>query len=296
MKKLNDRGVSLVEGLLIAVIVLLIGLIGYYVWHANQTASETLTDSSKSTTPKFGLSSIKSFEDCKKAAGSKLLETFPEQCVTKSGKKFVDTQTSSTASQKTYTNKEYGFSFKYPTTWKLVTDLKDMGRGGNEGTIYVASPSGTKVYFNPDFGGKGGDCVDEQANNEHTTRTCTTRNILDVTKLVNSGSQPIWLVKASDTAPIAYGGGKTTYFVFLLSAGYNTKNNSYDVAPQVGSNLGAYIGTFDDVMIQGPKGDLKVYLTVYVTGNDDGQNSSSKFFDTAEIKEAIPVLESLNIQ
>ncbi|HEY5442222.1 MAG TPA: hypothetical protein VIJ68_01650 [Candidatus Saccharimonadales bacterium] len=45
----NQRGFSTVEGLLILIIVLLIGFIGYYVWHAQKSASDTLNSASKAS-------------------------------------------------------------------------------------------------------------------------------------------------------------------------------------------------------------------------------------------------------
>jgi len=42
MKKYNQKGFTAVEGLLIAIIVLMIGFIGYYVYHSQQQANKTL--------------------------------------------------------------------------------------------------------------------------------------------------------------------------------------------------------------------------------------------------------------
>jgi hypothetical protein len=46
----NDRqsGFSSIEGLLIVIIVLLVGFIGYYVWHTQKGADETLNSAAKS--------------------------------------------------------------------------------------------------------------------------------------------------------------------------------------------------------------------------------------------------------
>lgn len=46
-KKLNQKGFSAVEGLLIVIIVLLVGFIGYYVWHTQKNTNDTLNSASK---------------------------------------------------------------------------------------------------------------------------------------------------------------------------------------------------------------------------------------------------------
>ncbi|MGC1177422.1 MAG: hypothetical protein WA843_05110 [Candidatus Saccharimonadales bacterium] len=53
--KSNQKGFSLVEGLLIVIAVALIAFVGYYVWHSQKEANKTLNAASKSsqaTTPK----------------------------------------------------------------------------------------------------------------------------------------------------------------------------------------------------------------------------------------------------
>lgn len=185
----------------------------------------------------------------------------------------------------TYANPQYKFSFQYPASWKLNSNLQDLGRGGLEGDIYVQSLDGTQVHFGPNFGGKGGDCWDDAAN-ARTTRTCTTRNILSIKKLVNAGVQDIWLIEASNTAPLDQG-GKTKYSIYLSSRTYDDKGNL--VPPSVGSQLGAFLGVYDDVSLS------KAELTIYVSGPDDSQNGSKAFLNSPEIREAIPVLESFKV-
>ena len=250
----KNAGFTVIEALLIFVIIAGVGGSAYYVWRqqhkAKPIAVATTTSVKATTTPKVSTQPV-------------------------------------TLSQ-TYTSPQYGFSFKYPAGWKLTSDLTDNGRGGPEGDIYVQSPDGTRVHFGPNFGGKGGDCWDDQAQ-ARTTRTCTTRDILSVTSLPNVGPQPIWLIHASDTAPTEQG-GKTTYFIYLSSDEYGS-DGELDVTPTTGSTLGAFLGTYDDVLLN--KDKSTVYLTVSVDGNDDSQNGTSAFFNSKEVTEATPVLESL---
>jgi hypothetical protein len=83
---------------LIVIIVLLVGFIGYYIWHSNQQTDKTLS-TAKTT-------AVTSFADCKKAAGSILQESYPEKCVTKDGKSFTDPLASPVTSYLTI--KEWG--------------------------------------------------------------------------------------------------------------------------------------------------------------------------------------------
>jgi hypothetical protein len=48
MKKLNQKGFSAIEGLLIIIVILMIGFIGYYVWHTQKDANKTLDTATKS--------------------------------------------------------------------------------------------------------------------------------------------------------------------------------------------------------------------------------------------------------
>jgi uncharacterized protein (UPF0333 family) len=44
----NQNGFGVIEALLILIIILLIGFVGYYVWHVNKTSSDTYTQATKS--------------------------------------------------------------------------------------------------------------------------------------------------------------------------------------------------------------------------------------------------------
>jgi hypothetical protein len=125
----RQKGFSTVEGLLVVIIVLLIGFIGYYVWHSNRQTDKVLD------TSKTGSSStaINSFADCKMAAGSIVQESFPEKCVTKDGKSF--TQPTKTPTTKYLVIKEWGV--KIP-----------LG-GPDSSTYYKLSPNIDQSTVNP---------------------------------------------------------------------------------------------------------------------------------------------------
>lgn len=102
--KQNQSGLTLVEVLLIIIALAIIGFTGWFVYHSNKTTDNTLK-----STDKVGQSSaakvvpITSFDQCKKATGSTIEQTYPEQCVSKSGKTFTDTSVSAPAAPSTTT-------------------------------------------------------------------------------------------------------------------------------------------------------------------------------------------------
>ncbi|MEK9185339.1 MAG: hypothetical protein AAB863_01050, partial [Patescibacteria group bacterium] len=75
-------------------------------------------------------SDIYTFEECTKAKDSLMLETYPEQCVTKDGQTFVnpDQKVDPTEGWQTYRNDQYGFEFKYPNNLEItnIFDKKDF--------------------------------------------------------------------------------------------------------------------------------------------------------------------------
>jgi hypothetical protein len=86
----KQNGFALLETFLIGVILAAIVGTGYYVWHSKNNANKTYSISSQvsNNIPKY--STIKSFDDCKKATGSKIQESYPEVCVTNTGQKFTN--------------------------------------------------------------------------------------------------------------------------------------------------------------------------------------------------------------
>lgn len=237
----NEYGFGVVEGLLIVIVILLISFIGYYVWHASKTTDKDLTSS---TIPATGLIDGKNTRDLK-----------------------------------TYTNTNYGFSFQYPTNWVIKEDWSDIGRGMPEGGVSVTSPNLTKVVFDANLGGKGGDCADEQANDQHTTRTCYTEDILKLDKFSSGISgRTLYIYQAKITAPTVEGGG-VTYELGMVDNAFYT--------PELGSR-------FTDIVLSSVSpgnGELNIRFS----GKDDSKNTSASFFDTDEVKEAVSILKTLRL-
>jgi hypothetical protein len=241
MKKLSSKGFSHLEVLLIIVVIALIGGAGFYVLKNNKHQN-TATNQTKTDSTQV--------QD----------NTIPQI--------------------KVYKSTQYGFSFQYPGDWQLTTDLKDLGRGGPEGDIVVTSPTGTKVHFGPGYGGKGGECIDDNTGTE-TTRTCSTLNATTVEKITTgTATKPIYFYQASLTLPTR-SGGQTSYVIFI------SNNSFYPDKP--GSVMGAIFFPYDEVDTG------KALITIQVDGKDSSIKNSKSYFDSAEVKEATPVLKSFTI-
>ena len=73
---------------------------------------------------------ISSYEECLKASGSIIQESYPQMCVAKDGKRFVQPLSeeeqknlkppNDTVKFKTYRNNEYNFEFDYPPSWYIL--------------------------------------------------------------------------------------------------------------------------------------------------------------------------------
>lgn len=98
----NERGLSRFDTtLIIAVVLVIIAIVLLLIWangstrkNSNTTTSANNTASSPASTTagdaKNTVATVQSFAECKKAAGSKMIQTVPAQCITKDGKTFTD--------------------------------------------------------------------------------------------------------------------------------------------------------------------------------------------------------------
>jgi hypothetical protein len=129
MGKLNQKGFSAIEGLLILVIVAIIGGVGLYIYHANQKTNSTLNTASQENSA-----------------------TAPN--VSKNATKTVSTGLYSGWSQ--YCSSHEKACFKYPDSWKSEPNCG--GPCTDFDAVNVTSPKGTVVSFTSAEAGVGGDC------------------------------------------------------------------------------------------------------------------------------------------
>lgn len=111
---------------------------------------------------------VSSFETCKKASGSILLETSPEQCKTTEGKIYIgpSSQTRSEPIEvhiNTYCVTGERLCFDYPDNWKVNKVSKTDTEPGNTGDdVIVTDKSATlPLELQSGMGGLGGACPDE---------------------------------------------------------------------------------------------------------------------------------------
>ncbi|MGZ6005426.1 MAG: hypothetical protein ACXWLH_04720 [Candidatus Saccharimonadales bacterium] len=148
MKKLNQRGFGAVEWMLLVILLAAIGGAGYYVWHrSNQTKK---------------LNAISTFAECKADKDSKILESFPEQCVTKDGKSFTgpsqQTQPKAVNPEDQTTNwylyetpgKE--FKLRLADGWRLSRYMKEPSLSQTDNDLAIKM--GTKATVTETVGGK----------------------------------------------------------------------------------------------------------------------------------------------
>ena len=243
----NQKGFSAVEGLIILVIVLLIGAAGWFVWQRNQD------DNIESAATKTSQATTKNSSD------EKLIE---------------------------YKNASVHLSFKYPYDWSLNEDLSNPRQMGNEGTITLKSPDGLTLHINPDYGGKGGGCLENPADKPHNTENCSTLEVLSKEKIATKAKTEgeidgpdIYLFRARYTAARENGKVPASEFGVFLS------NNKYIIEasePLVGAwFISGIIGSANEINI----------TTFLETDN----LTTAKSLQSNEVKQAEDVLRSLNI-
>lgn len=161
--KLNHKAFGTIEIILAVVLVVGVGVVGYSVYKTNQANKQA--DSLKSSQTTHTQSTVKEFASCKKAVGSKLLETYPEQCVTKDGKKFTDTSQSSSTSN----------GVDHTTLSKAPAALKTA-------VVSYAKANNLCINNNDQFLGEEGNVVADPlawvvANKAATVAVCQTRQL-----------------------------------------------------------------------------------------------------------------------
>lgn len=114
----SQKGFSAVELLLLTIAIALIAGTGFYVWHVKQNIDKTNNQTAFDSQPPDVGNKVSTYDECLKAKGSKLLETYPQICVTLGGQHF--TQPTATK-QKYLVIKEWGV--KIPMSDKTADAL-----------------------------------------------------------------------------------------------------------------------------------------------------------------------------
>jgi hypothetical protein len=132
----SESGFSAIGVLLVVVILAILGLAGYFVYHAYAAHHKTVIKPP----------AVTDFQLCKQAADSKILQTDPEQCVTKSGVTFTDIILST---KENYLNiKEWGIKLGLTDADKM-TYTAPISADGAYGTGVDGQVVG--LYLKPTF-------------------------------------------------------------------------------------------------------------------------------------------------
>lgn len=146
------HGVLIVAVVIIAVVV--IGLLGWVFWQNFNTSSG---------------SSVKTFDECVAAPGSRVLETYPEQCIATNGQTFTGpTKAGDKVKSHEYCASVEKLCFNYRDDWKITAKAAslDQPEGATGDLVTVTSPDGDVVLtLETGIGGIGGTCPDEFATN-----------------------------------------------------------------------------------------------------------------------------------
>lgn len=165
MNKHRQQGFAIIEAILILVVVGIIGFTGWFVWHSKQVADDAQNKSQQASSGTIPASKVASYEECAKLKGSRILETYPEQCVTTSGTSFTrDIKTTE------YCSKIEKLCLDLPSNWSVTQEQLNKfedNRVGDSVTISRAD-SATAIELNSSIGGIGGFCVQEDLPNDYS--------------------------------------------------------------------------------------------------------------------------------
>lgn len=195
---------------------LLIGVIGFLFW--------------QNVLNKPAASEVVSYAECVKSQESKILESYPERCVTKVGKSFTNPDQKAAKPQAISTKKFCAplekLCFEHPTSWTVTSEAVNQQDNGISERFVVADESG-KPWLRLETGlsGVGGSCGNEDGSYAKILKTHTSG--IAGSYLVNAGSEQF-----SD--PAAYAVGMITYNgtskKWTMSMNLNTSKATHAIA------------------------------------------------------------------
>lgn len=144
-KKLLSQNGFAHMGLVLLIVVVLgtVGGGGYYIWHKNQDKKKSSnTSQSQNKTAK-----ITTYEECTKAEGSKIQESYPATCVTKDNQRFTQP-----VEQKYLTIKEWGIKMQLSSaianaTYHIITTNKYLPPSAFLSTSELDSSTVCQKYY-----------------------------------------------------------------------------------------------------------------------------------------------------
>jgi hypothetical protein len=142
--KLNQKGFGLVEGLMIAVLLAVVGFGGYYVWNENQ--------------------------DSESSEGERAVVS--EDSQTSDSPKFYDDVAM------------YSLDYPESWMLERTVEDSGYGDGSQVSTVELIAPTGLTMTLEHNFGGRGGYCEPAESDTPHSpTNTCETSEVIFAEKL-----------------------------------------------------------------------------------------------------------------
>jgi hypothetical protein len=151
MSRSQAGGVPLIIVIVVLALVV-IGALGFVFW---QNFIKNGADS---------MATVSSFEECKKAPGSILQETYPEQCVTKDGQVFTGPQNNGEGDKlATFCTPAEKLCFDHQSDWKITKlETPNAEPGSKTDNIRIGSADNEfELLFTTGISGLGGICEDE---------------------------------------------------------------------------------------------------------------------------------------
>lgn len=179
MQTPRKRVQFLTMGVVLLVVVLgALVFTGWFAYHSSQLADSTLKSANKVSSDVPKMAAVTDFATCKKAPGSKMLETSPEQCVITTGKKFTDPG----QSVKYLVIKEWGV--KVDVSNAALTDAEYVKAGplsdGVERALLATKNTVSMDYTCGGQVGDGGEPVThiQSSDQDYLLRSKTTNNLV----------------------------------------------------------------------------------------------------------------------
>lgn len=233
MQRINNKGSSVVLVLIIVIVVATVGAGGYFVWNKHKNNSQVKAPNSQSTgTSQKDNSNIKTPAD-------------------------------PYAGWQTYTDSLYGYSFRYPSDWKLNPALVPA-QDGDAGDIQITSPGGSAVisYINAN-------------NRDHDYSDLTTVSV----DKVDLAKQTLSIV-----------GGYVDYGTGYLPV-YNMTDSSVLASYPV--SVGAVSKFPTTAWFTDQKANSLASFIAQPTQQEDTTSAATNWFATPNAKTALKILKSL---
>lgn len=276
-----QKGSALLIVIIVVVVLAVVGGLGFLFWKNFMASKDT-----------SNTKIISSFEECKSAPGSFLLETYPEQCKTTDGQTFTGPSDQVVDPLNSYCAEGEKLCFDYPDNWNVTKEDQSAyewpdGYTGDMLDI-TDSTSGLVLHLRSGIGGVGGACDDESK---------TPVYVLDSTEIPQlTGFKTDYSLDMLRVARVVYPLNDTKTYVAAL---YVTGDQDYTVEQEI-SDCGIFmssivIGRY--ARFDGESENPGAFEFVLQNESKyDTVEAATAAYDTDAYKEAATILASLRYE